>query len=359
MKALILVGGYGTRLRPFTFSKPKPCVPFCNKAILAHQVEALIKVGVTEVVLAVNYKPEDLTALMADFEKQHKVKITYSLEDTPMGTAGPLGLARKILADGDPFFVLNSDVTCEYPFEEMLAFHKSTGAEGTIFVTPVEDPSKYGVVVSKADGQIERFVEKPKTFVGNMINAGMYILNTEVLDRIEDRPMSIEREVFPKIASDGRLFALPLKGFWMDIGQPKDFILGTQFYLAALRRDNPEALASGKNVFGNCLVHPTASVHADALIGPDVVIGPNCVVAAGARVRNSTLMEGAKIGSHSWVDTTMMGWGSSVGRWVRCEGLTCLGEDTHLKDEIVVDQLRVLPHKAVGASQKEQGTIVM
>jgi mannose-1-phosphate guanylyltransferase len=132
-----------------------------------------------------------------------------------MGTAGPLALARDKLVDGsgEPFFVLNADVICEYPLADMLAFHKRSGGEATLFVTKVEEPSKYGVVLfDEANGKVERFVEKPQAFVGNKINAGIYVLNPSVLDRIELRPTSIEKEVFPPLAAEGKLFAMVLEG---------------------------------------------------------------------------------------------------------------------------------------------------
>jgi hypothetical protein len=136
-------------------------------------------------------------------------------ESEPMGTAGPLALARDKLMDGsgEPFFVLNADVICEYPLKELLAFHKERRAEATLFVTKVEEPSKYGVVVfDEATGKVERFVEKPQTFCGNKINAGIYVLSPSVLDRIELRPTSIEKEIFPPLAAEGKLFVMVLPG---------------------------------------------------------------------------------------------------------------------------------------------------
>ena len=225
MKALILVGGFGTRLRPLTLSKPKPLVDFCNKPMIVHQIEALKRVGVSEVVLAINYQPKVMYAFIEEYEKKLGVKIVCSREETPMGTAGPLALARDILDDGtgDPFFVLNSDVICEYPLQKAVDFFKSRGdgAEGPILVTQVEDPSKYGVVVfDEGSGKVERFVEKPKVFVGDKINAGIYLLSPKILDRIELKPTSIKKEVFPKVAEEGKLYAMVLPGYWMDIGQP-------------------------------------------------------------------------------------------------------------------------------------------
>lgn len=187
MKALILVGCYGTRLRPLTFSKPKPLVEFANKHMIIHQIEALVRVGVTEVVLAVNYQPEAMLDAMKKVQDELNVKITFSIEDEPLDTAGPLGLAREILTAGgnDMFFVLNSDVMCEFPFQALLEFHKAHGKQGTIMTTPVEDPSRFGVVVTKENSsEIQKFVEKPSVFVGDQINSGIYIFNCSILDRI-------------------------------------------------------------------------------------------------------------------------------------------------------------------------------
>ncbi|KAJ3404653.1 mannose-1-phosphate guanyltransferase, partial [Chytridiales sp. JEL 0842] len=187
MKALILVGGYGTRLRPLTFSTPKPLVDFANKPMIFHQIQAMAKVGVTDIVLAVNYQPDVMVNAMNKVEEEFNVKIHFSIESEPLGTAGPLALARDILAKDDaPFFVLNSDVICEFPFDDLVAFHKSHGGEGTIMTTKVDDPSKFGVVMLKpGTSQIAKFVEKPKEFVGDQINAGIYIFNPSILKRIK------------------------------------------------------------------------------------------------------------------------------------------------------------------------------
>jgi mannose-1-phosphate guanylyltransferase len=236
-KALILVGGFGTRLRPLTLTVPKPLVDFCNLPILCHQIQALAGAGVTEVILAINYQPEVMMKEIANLEKQYNVKITCSLEDEPMGTAGPIRLAQDIILKDNTdnlLFVFNSDVICHFPLDKMVAFHQSHGGEGTIMVTEVEDPSKYGVVVADDNNKIERFVEKPKEFISNKINAGLYLFNTSILDRIENKPTSIERVIFPKMASDEQIFQMVLPGYWMDIGQPKDYLSGQTLHLSSL-----------------------------------------------------------------------------------------------------------------------------
>jgi mannose-1-phosphate guanylyltransferase len=193
-------------------------------------------------------------------EEKYKIKITCSLEDEPLGTAGPIRLARELIrADNasELLFVFNSDVICHYPLDKMVEFHKSHGKEGTIMVTQVEDPSKYGVVVADETNRIERFVEKPKEFISNKINAGLYLFNTSIIDRIEARPTSIEREIFPKMSEEGQIFQMVLPGYWMDIGQPKDYLAGQRMHLDTIDKS---ALASGDNIKGSVLIDPSAEV---------------------------------------------------------------------------------------------------
>ncbi|KAG0175044.1 mannose-1-phosphate guanyltransferase [Apophysomyces sp. BC1034] len=358
MKALILVGGFGTRLRPLTLTLPKPLVEFANKPMILHQIEGLAKAGVTDIVLAVNYRPEIMVAALKEYEKEYNVTITFSVETEPLGTAGPLALAREILAKDDtPFFVLNSDIICDYPFEQLRDFHMNHHNEGTIVVTKVDDPSKYGVIVNHPDStKIQRFVEKPKEFISNKINAGIYILSPSVLDRIELKPTSIEKEVFPFVAQDGQLHTFDLDGFWMDVGQPKDFLTGTCLYLSHLAKKSPQELANPNLDYvhkGNVIVHPSAKIGKDCRIGPNVVVGPNVVIGDGVRLQRCVILEGAKVKDFAWVNSSIVGWHSSVGRWSRIEGCSVLGDDVTINDEIYVNGGSILPHKGISSNITE------
>jgi len=356
MKALILVGGFGTRLRPLTLTLPKPLVEFGNRPMILHQIEALANAGVTDIVLAVNYRPEMMTAALKKYEQQYKVKIEYSVETEPLGTAGPLKLAEKILGKDDtPFFVLNSDVICDYPFQDLVKFHKSHGGEGTIIVTKVEEPSKYGVVVHAPGhpSRIDRFVEKPVEFVGNRINAGLYILNPSVLERIELRPTSIEQETFPAMVKEGQLHSFDLEGFWMDVGQPKDFLSGTCLYLSSLAKKGSKLLTPTSESYvhgGNVMIDPSATIGQNCKIGPNVTIGPNVVIGDGVRLQRSVLLAGSKVKEHAWIKSTIVGWNSTVGRWARLENVTVLGDDVTIGDEIYCNGASVLPHKSIKAN---------
>lgn len=360
MKALILVGGYGTRLRPLTLSIPKPLVEFGNKPMLFHQLEALVDAGVKHIVLAVSYRAEQMEKELENAQKELGVKISISLEEEPLGTAGPLALARDVLcSDDEPFFVLNSDIICDFPFKDMLLFHKNHGKEGTIVVTKVDEPSKYGVVVySPENGAIQRFVEKPQEYVSNKINAGMYIFNPSMLKRIKLQPTSIEKEVFPFMADDGDLFAMELQGFWMDVGQPKDFLTGMCLYLTSLKHKKPELLHQGPGIVGNVLIDPTAKIGKNCRIGPNVTIGPGAVIDDGVCIKRCTVLREAHIKSHSWLESCIVGWKCVVGNWVRMENVSVLGEDVIVKDEIYINGGRILPHKSIGESVPEPKIIM-
>ena len=355
-KALLLVGGFGTRLRPLTFTKAKPLVEFVNKPILVHQIEALKKVGVGEVVLAINYNAEKMFSYLKEFEKEYDIKITVSKEEIPLGTAGPIGLAKNILKDAEEIFIFNADITCEFPLEEMLAFHLKHGKEGTIATTKVKDPSRFGVIVTDENNKILKFVEKPLKFVGDRINAGLYIFSNKFLNRIEAKPTSIEREIFPKMAEDQELYAYSMKGFWADIGKPKDFLIGVELFLNDIYEKNknhelfsPISKSIGKNV----VIDKTAKIEDGSIIGPNVVIGAGCVVKSGTRIKNSVLFQNCVVGENSYIEGSIIGWKSNIGRWCRIQELSVLGEDVTVKDEMLLKKNIILPNVTIKSNPKE------
>jgi len=362
MKALLLVGGFGTRLRPLTLHLPKPVVPFCNKEMVIHQIEALKKVGVVTVILAVNYKPETMANILQPWESKLGIKIVYSQEMEPLGTAGPLALARETILEGgsdEPFFVLNSDITSEFPFKDLYNFHKAHGKEGTIMVTKVSEPSKYGVVVyDEKTGHISRFVEKPQVYVGNKINAGIYIFNKSILDRIPLRPTSIEQEIFPQMAAANQLYCMELSGFWMDVGQPKDYLAGMCQYLTWASSAIPKTLSTGPGIVGPVMIDPTAIIGKNCLIGPYVTIGPQVTIEDGVRLRRTTLFQGVTVQRNSWIDSSIVGWECFVGSWVRMEGVSVLGSDVRVADELYINGGMILDHKHIKESIPEPAIVM-
>lgn len=349
--ALILVGGYGTRLRPLTLCRPKPLIEFANKPILLHQIEALVNAGVKTIILAVSYCSKQVKHTITAEAAKLKLNVIFSKENEPLGTAGPLALAKKYLEKStEPFFVLNSDIICNFPFKALIDFHKSHGKEGSIVVTKVEEPSKYGVVVYKEDYCITDFIEKPEEFVSNKINAGMYILNPSVLQRIPLKLTSIEKEIFPRMATDNQLYAFELSGFWMDIGQPKDFLTGMCLYLGHLTTVDNNNLYRGPGIFGNVLMSPSAKIGNNCRIGPNVTIGPGVRIEDGVCMKRCTVLADTVIYSNSWLENCIVGWKCVIGKWVRMERMTVLGENVTVNDECYLYGVQVLPHKSITKS---------
>jgi len=275
----------------------------------------------------------------------YNVKIRCSIEEVPLGTAGPIGLARDNFFKNvsfDYLFVFNADITCSYPLKELLNFHIKHNAEGTIYTTKVKEPSKYGVVVTNSTGKILSFVEKPQEFISDNINAGLYVFSAKFLDRIETKPTSIEKEVFPFLAKEEKMYALELPGFWMDIGQPKDYLTGTILYLNNLSKDK---LKKKSEFILDCVLADDSAVIEDgAVVGPNVVLGKNVIVKAGARIKNSVILNDTIVGNYSYIDGSIIGWKNKIGKWVRINGLTISGEDVSFGDEIVVDSSIILPN---------------
>jgi mannose-1-phosphate guanylyltransferase len=280
--AVVLVGGEGTRLRPLTYTTPKPMLPIANRPFLEHQIAHLRAHGIDRVVLACGYRPD---AIRAHFGAE----LEYVVEPEPLGTGGAIAHAAQALSE--TFVVANGDVLTDLDLTALVRFHRDREARMTLALHPVEDPSRYGVVVTAADGAVTAFVEKPAqgTAPAVTINAGTYVVEPGVLDLIPaGRAVSVEYEVFPLLIGAG-LYARSSDGYWRDIGTPES-------YLAA----NLERMPSGG------LVDPSARVDPDADVAGSVV-GPGCRVEAGARVSGSVLLEGAVVTAGRTVENRVMG----------------------------------------------------
>lgn len=198
----------------------------------------------------------------------------------------------------------------------------------------------------------------PQNFVGGKINAGIYIFSPSVLDRIELKPMSVEREIFPAIAADNKLYAMVLRGYWMDLGQPQDFLKGQHLHLDGLRLRNPGLLATGPRFRGNVLVADDVTIGPNCVIGPDVSIGEGCTIGDGVRLSNCVIMRGTRINDFSHCRDCIIGWNSRVGSWCRLENNTIVGEDVDCRDEIHMNGAIVLPHKSLAESVLEPRIIM-
>jgi mannose-1-phosphate guanylyltransferase len=301
MRAVVLVGGFGTRLRPLTESIPKPLLPVGQRPIIEHVVGALGASGVSEVVLALSFRPDLFADAYPDGECAG-VRLRYTVEDEPLDTGGAIAYAAREAGIDDTFVVVNGDVLTDLDLGRLIAVHRERGAEATIHLTPVTDPSAYGVVAQDDDGWVTRFVEKPAPgeAPSNNVNAGTYVLEPGVLDRVPlGARRSVERDIFPAVAAEKRLFALTTDDYWIDTGRPEFYRQANADAVGGRRKSVAEpALGAGARVVGRVV---------------DSVLGRGVIVAAGALVDSSVLLAGVDVGRDAVVRASVLGAGARVG----------------------------------------------
>lgn len=303
MRAVVLVGGFGTRLRPLTYAIPKPLLPVAHVPIVEHVVANLGRGGVTEAVLALGFKPDGFLAAYPDGVCAG-VKLTYSVEPEPLDTAGAIAFAARFAGIDDTFVVANGDILTDLDVGSLVAFHRSRKAEGTISLTPVDDPSLFGVVPTDADGRVQAFIEKPprESAPTNLINAGTYVLEPSVIGRVpENQKVSIERVTFPAIVADGGLYAMATDDYWLDLGRPEPYL---QANLDVL--DGKRAHISARPVAAS------AEVDGDATVQRSVVAA-RTVVARRANVVDSVVLDGCRIGEGATLTRCVLGPATVVG----------------------------------------------
>jgi len=308
MKAIVLVGGEGTRLRPLTSTVPKPALTLVDRPFLAYMVEWLARHGVEEVVLACGFLPDVLREALRDEEQRAGVKITYVAEPEPLGTAGAIRFAAEALGDRleDRFLALNGDVLADLDLSALLRAHESRGARATIGLHPVADSSAYGLVRCDGEGRVLEFLEKTGEAVPGEINAGAYVLDRSVLDLVPaGRAVSIEREVFPRLVGDG-LCGLLLDGYWMDIGTPDRYLQASWDILENRVETRVEPTAPGQ------LIAADAAIDAGAQVGRRAVISTGCRLEAGARIADSVLLDGCSVGENARVQGSILAPGARV-----------------------------------------------
>jgi mannose-1-phosphate guanylyltransferase len=297
---------------------------------------------VERAIVSCGYLPDQIQSA---FGGSHDgLALEYAVENDPLGTGGAIGFAGRGL-DGS-FFALNGDSLREADLGEMVAFHRSTGAKATILLTPVADPSRYGLVRTAADGRVETFLEKPRPeeIDTDLINAGLYVLEPEVLDLVTpERAVSIEREVFPRLAAEGSVYGIALPGYWLDVGTPESYLQAHRDVLERIFRTAVgDALGSDFT-----LVDPTATISPSAKLVPPVYVGPGATVGDRARLGSlAVLGEGATLGEGCVVENAVIGVGTSIGSATRVVG-SIVGDGVELGPGCELSSLAVVGPGAV------------
>jgi NDP-sugar pyrophosphorylase family protein len=348
MKAILLAGGKGTRLRPLTIHTPKPIVPIFNRPFLHYQIDLLTQVPeIDEVVLSLNYQPRRIEEVFGD-GKDLGIKIGYVVEPAPLGTAGAVKYAGDQLTES--VVVFNGDVLTQIDLAAVIRLHRERRAKATIVLTPVENPSAYGLVETDADGNIRRFIEKPSPdqITTRNINAGIYVLEPDTFDRIPSAvPWSIERSYFPSLIERGETFvAYVYDGYWIDIGTPEKYLqvhrdIMDGRYAAAPFRDAPPGhtwIASGARVEDGAVVEGPCFIDDGVLVKPGARIGRYSVIGRQTQVDEEAVVDGAivwpnsRIGAQAAVRDAIIGRNCHVGRNVSVGAGAVLGDKTSLTD---------------------------
>jgi mannose-1-phosphate guanylyltransferase len=331
MQALVLAGGEGTRLRPLTYTMPKPVMPLAGRPFLSFMLDWARLHGVDEVILSCGFMSDGVRRVLGDI--YDGMRLRYVVEREPLGTAGPVRLAYDQGVLEERLLVLNGDVLTDMDLTAELAQHERSGARVTLALYGVEDTSSYGVVPTDDEGRVEAFLEKTADPPTNRINAGAYVVERSVVgERIPaGRPVSFEREVFPGLVGEG-LYGYPAAGYWIDIGTPERYLEATWDLLAGNPRSSlPPRDETGSLVGDGCLL-------SGAHVGPQSVLGRNCSVGTDARVERSVLHDRVLVGADAAVVESVLAERVRVGERARVDPGAVAGAGALIGDEAVVGE---------------------
>lgn len=343
MQALILVGGEGTRLRPLTLTVPKPVVPLVDRPFIRYMVDWLARHGVDDIVMASGFLAAGVRDVLGE-GGDGGPRLRYVEEPETRGTAGAIKFAERFL--GDRFIALNGDVLTDLDLSALIELHEERDATATLALYPVDDPSAYGLVRRAEDGEITEFLEKPEPDQINTdeISAGAYVLERSVLELIpEDREVSIEREVFPKLVGEG-LYGRRLPGYWMDIGTPQRYLqaswdilerrveteVGERLDADGLLVEPGTAVDDRAEITAPGFIESHTSIGADVRVGPRAVIGPGCEIAERAAIERSALLRGCRLGAGAQVTGAILAAGVEVGSEARVGEGAVVGEGARI-----------------------------
>jgi mannose-1-phosphate guanylyltransferase / phosphomannomutase len=374
MKAVVMAGGEGTRLRPLTSNQPKPMVPVAGKPCMQHIIELLRRHGMTDIVVTVAYLPQVIRGYFDDGEALG-VELHYSVEERPLGTAGSVKNAEELL--DETFLVISGDALCDFDLDELIAAHRSNGAAATLALKAVDNPLEFGVVITDSDGRVERFLEKPSwgQVFSDTINTGVYVVEPEVLRAVpEGTPYDFSKQLFPDLLERGKpIFGHVATGYWQDIGNLDqyrqanfDALDGSvELELSGIRLRDNVLLGEGvqlpdlEQIEGPAFIGNFCQVDAGARIGPYTVLGPNVVVKEGASVVRSTVDSGSYVGRSARVEGTILGKGVDVRPHAVLNDGVAVGDECSIGAEAVLAPgVKIYPFKTIEAGAAINANLV-
>ncbi len=365
MKAVVMAGGEGTRLRPLTSNQPKPMVPVAGKPCMEHIIDLLRTHGMDEIVVTVAYLPQVIRGYFGDGEAVG-VRLHYSVEETPLGTAGSVKNAEELL--DETFLVISGDALCDFDLGALVDRHRSTGAVATIALKSVDNPLEFGVVIMDEDGRVERFLEKPSwgQVFSDTINTGVYVLEPEVLRAVpEGQPYDFSKQLFPDLLSRGKpLYGHVAAGYWQDIGNLDQYRQANFDALDGKLRLAPSGIRLRSNVFlgdgvqlpdlgqveGPAFIGSYCKIDPGARIGPHAVLGQNVVVKEGASITRSVLDAGDFVGRSARIEGAILGKRVDVRAHAVLNDGVAVGDECSIGSQAVLAAgVKVYPFKTIEA----------
>jgi NDP-sugar pyrophosphorylase family protein len=339
LKAIILAGGIGTRLRPLSCTRPKLLFPILNKPLFEWILERLAQSGVDGATLAVRFMAE---AFMQRYgNSTNIIQITYSKEKIPMLTGGAIKNAEQLIGHNEPFLVLNGDIFTTINYKALIKKHKKSNAIATIALYKVKDPSRYGTVQLAENDRITQFVEKaPKDKApSNYINAGIYVLDPKIFNYIPpDQPVSIEHSVFPKLAQEGKMYGHKFKDIWIDIGKTQDYLNANKIVLDKQTQKQAfgknVALGEGVTINQPVCVDSNVEIGHGTTLGPYTVIGKDTTIGNNTNIQNTVIFPDVTIQDHTTIKGAVIGKGATIGESVSISEGCVIGDYATIKDNI-------------------------
>ena len=376
MKAVILAGGFGTRLRPLSCTRPKLIFPIANRPLLDLTLSRLAEHGVKETILAVNFMADTLEHVFGS--SRFGMKIHYSKDVIPntqaqakacspksLGTGGAIKQAENLLDDKEPFLALNGDILTNANYSAIVETHRKLESLATIALRRVNNPSRYGVVRLQDGSYISEFVEKPSSGApSNLANAGIYVFEPQVLKLIpKSQSCSIEREIFPKLARKRRLVGHEIRGLWVDVGKPSDYIKANKLWLNTQSRAHQKPMKTGIEVSAKLkkavAIGEDVKIKGGAIIGPNVSLGKKVCVGSGVKIRDSIIFPRTIISDYSIVEGTVIGEAAVIGKRVRIREGCLIGDNTIIHDNITLAKdVKICPSKEIFDNIVDSGCVI-
>jgi mannose-1-phosphate guanylyltransferase len=348
---LILAGGFGTRLRPLSCTRPKTLFPIVNKPLLQWIFERLAKNDVKEAILAVNLQTEFYIKRQRIPKCGLRVKYSIDPPKMPLGTAGPIKKAEKLIGNAEPFLVINGDIFTDLSYKEMLESHRERNAWATIALCEVEDPSRYGVAEIAEDNRITNFIEKPPkgTTTSKLINAGVYVLSPTVFQQIpKGKAVSMERDIFPKLVEKRVLYGHVFYGLWIDIGKPEEYLQTNKLLLDTIGNRQKYKSTDKFELKKPIALDKGVSIGEKSVIGPYAVLGKNVSVGKNVHISDSVIFPDATIDDSTSINGAIIGEGAIIGKNVRIDKGCIVADQAKVRDRVsLTEEVAVCPAKEV------------